>query len=98
MIVTKYYQPGYHVVTRGKQTRDNIYKDMETALKAYDNACKRGKAGEVWLLHRPNTSGYREGADIMNDFLFFSRNDPRDRINYPKSSYRNVAEQGKKRK
>lgn len=93
-----YYQPGYHVVTKGKQTRDNIYKDLETALKSYDNACKRGNAGEVWLLHRPNISGYREGADIMNDFLFFSRNDPFDRINYPKSSYRNVAEQGKKRK
>lgn len=97
-MVDKYYQPGYHVVTWGKQTRDNIYKDMETALKAYDNACKRGNAGQIWLLHRPNYTGYREGVDIMNDFLFFSRNDPLDRINYPKSSYRNVAEQGKKRK
>lgn len=98
MSVTKYYQPGYHVVTRGKQTRDNIYKDLETALKSYDNACKRGNAGEVWLLHRPDISGYIGGAEIMNDFLFFSRNNPLDRINYPNSSYRNVAEQGKKRK
>lgn len=93
-----YYTPGYHVITRGRLTRDNYYTDFETALKAYDNACKRGNA-EVNLIHRPEYSnGYRNMKDIMNDFVFFSEDDPLDRINYPKSSYRNIARQGKKRK
>lgn len=100
-LVEKYFQKGYHVYVinlkkYGRNHRDIIYADYESALKGYDRACinqskkiSEGSldGGSVQLIYRPKSTCNR---DFSNDFLFSNETQLYNKL-YPNLQYRDVS-------